>query len=298
MRGKQFGRIVALTVTAMLLTLARLVGAQTDALVLQQVNVGLWPDYDRPQMLVIVDGELPATIALPAVVTLPLPAGVSLNAVAQFEADDSLRTVPDFSVDEGLGTITLTTPTIRFRVEYYAPYIVNGENRQYDFDWKATTDVTQLAVTVQQPAAARDLTLSLPAITRSGSNGLTYYDVAPQKVAAGQSYQLSVSYNLTSAALTAGSSADQTPVGASAAAPSADKGVSDWVLAGGVLVLALAIALTGWQLSRRRAPARVLRPRPQSRQSAPAEPTAGFCRQCGAPLRVGDRFCGKCGAPL
>ena len=297
MRGKQFGRIVALTVTAIFLTLARPAGAQTDALVLQQVNVSLWPDYDRPQMLVIVDGELPPTIVLPAVVTLPLPAGVSLNAVAH-EADGSLRTVPDFSVDEGLGTITLTSPTARFRVEYYAPYTVNGDNRQYDFIWKATTDVMQLAVAVQQPAAARDLTLSLPAISRSGNDSLTYYDVAPQKVAAGQSYQLSVSYNLTSAALTVGSNADQTPVGASAATPSADKGVSDWVLAGGVLILALAIALTGWQLSRRRAPARVLRPRPQSRQSAPAEPTAGFCRQCGAPLRVGDRFCGKCGAPL
>lgn len=276
------------------------VAAQSNVTTLSQMNIDLWPDYDQAMVLVIMDGEIPPETTLPATLTLPLPAQADLNAVAQFADDGSLRMITDFTVDSALNNLTMTAPTARFRVEYYIPYTVQGDSRQFDFMWRAAVNVTLMAVSIQQPAAATSLSVTPPATSRTGNDGLTYYDLAPQAVPANTPYQVTLSYRMPSPALTAGNAVTSaTPADAGTPA-TADNGSSSWLLALGVLVLAVAVAVTGWRLSRQRPPARVYRPRPRASvtQTPPTTTPARFCRQCGAPAHSDDRFCGQCGASL
>lgn len=274
--------------------------AQSNVTTLSQMNIDLWPDYDQALVLVIMDGEIPPETPLPATLTLPLPAQADINAVAQFAEDGALRMITDFNVDSALNSLTLTAPTARFRVEYYVPYSADGDTRQFDFIWRAAINVTQLAVTVQQPAAAANLSVTPPATSRTGNDGLTYYDLAPQSVPANSAYQVAINYRMPVPALTADNAATTSaPTATSSLAP-ATNGSSSWLLALGVLILAIAVAATGWRLSRQRPAGRVYRPRPRTNVAPPpgAPAPARFCRQCGAPAQTNDRFCGQCGAPL
>src|SRR5690606_4323832 len=47
--------------------------AQTPSAALASLAVELWPDYDRPAVLVLLTGALPASAPLPATVTIPVP---------------------------------------------------------------------------------------------------------------------------------------------------------------------------------------------------------------------------------
>ena len=67
----------------LLLLVALPVAAQTEVTQLDTLTVELWPDYDRPAMLVILTGTLPESAALPATVTIPLPPEAEINAVAR-----------------------------------------------------------------------------------------------------------------------------------------------------------------------------------------------------------------------
>ncbi len=54
------------------------------------VEISLWPEFDKPAMLVIYRANLPADVQFPVSVSLPIPAGVQPNAVAQGSADGRL----------------------------------------------------------------------------------------------------------------------------------------------------------------------------------------------------------------
>ncbi|MBP8950216.1 MAG: hypothetical protein KBG73_15340, partial [Candidatus Promineofilum sp.] len=77
------------------------VAAQTEVTQLDSLTVELWPDYDRPAMLVILTGTLPASATLPAAVTIPLPAGAEINAVARFNEVDVLVTDVEWTQGDG-----------------------------------------------------------------------------------------------------------------------------------------------------------------------------------------------------
>jgi hypothetical protein len=147
--------------------------AQTPVNTLPELLVELWPDYDEPSVLVLLTGALPADAVLPATLTLPLPEGAVLNAVASIDATGAMLNT-DYTAASGF--VTLTTPDPRFRVEYYVPYRVTGAERAYTFRWEAGLDVAQLTLRVQEPAAAANLTIT-PAAERSVSIAATAWRI-------------------------------------------------------------------------------------------------------------------------
>ena len=90
-----------LTLLLLLLFAALPVAAQTEVTQLDTLTVELWPDYDRPAMLVILTGTLPESATLPATVTIPLPAGAEINAVARFNDVDVLVTDVEWTEADG-----------------------------------------------------------------------------------------------------------------------------------------------------------------------------------------------------
>ena len=289
----------------LLLLAAQPVAAQTDVTQLDTLTVELWPDYDRPAMLVLLTGTLPASATLPATVTIPLPAGAEVNAVARFNDVDVL--VTDVEWTQADGEMTLTTPGRSFHVEYYSPYVSSENEVTYGFTWTAGLEIAGVAAVVQQPVAATDITIvPAPSGSVTRADGLRYHQIDPRPVAAGEPFMVDVTYTVDTPVLSAPS---VTPAGTATPAATATAAtgggilgdLSPWWLL--LIPAALALLVGAWYLGRRTGGGRARKPRP-NRSAKPSatrpngEGAARFCHQCGQPAQAGDVFCRKCGTRL
>jgi hypothetical protein len=174
-------------------------------LVWERAEVQLWPEYDRPATLVIVDGWLPAGTSLPTALNVRLPAtaaephavAVRTTAGELLDADYTILPAEDDII------VAFTTEQLSFRVEYYDPALtVTGANRALDFAWTSAYAVNAVSVRVQEPAGASGLSGD-PALTAlgSGADGLNYYQRDFGAVAAGGQVALRVGYSKASSTL-------------------------------------------------------------------------------------------------
>lgn len=272
--------------------------AQEPASVIDALDIEIWPDYDKPSVLVLLTGTLPSDTRLPASVTLPLPGTAQLNAVARIDGNDGVMRDDIFSSPDPSGRLTFITPDLRFRVEYYLPYSVNENQRSFDYSWLAAITVNNLQIRVQRPTSASTLNTEPAAanIVRSG-DGFDYHIFPAGAVPAGQPFSLHVDYNMTSAQLSAASlPPPNTGVQSSPLSVTSRTGPGiNWALfaivTGGLIIVAALI----WQIATRR-------PSPNTRNIADSgikkQSRARFCRNCGEPIDEGDRFCAGCGSKL
>jgi hypothetical protein len=122
--------------------------AQNPVSVIDALDIEIWPDYDKPSVLVLLTGTLPGDTRLPASVTLPLPEAARLNAVARIDRKDGNMKDDILSSTDPSGRLTFITPDLRFRVEYYLPYTVNKTQRSFDYTWLAAVSVNNFKLRV------------------------------------------------------------------------------------------------------------------------------------------------------
>ncbi|MEZ4768881.1 MAG: zinc ribbon domain-containing protein [Caldilineales bacterium] len=277
--------------------------------------VEVWPEYDRPAVLVILNGTVQPGNGFPATARIPVPQGVDINAVAIPGADGRLVEVPWRAEQAATGQdIVFTLDQPDFVVEYYADVISPPPDRSFNLDLVAPYSVQQASVTLRQPERASNLQTTpamQPAGTDSLGNPLSSVQVGP--LAAGQSVPLEVSYtkadnNPTVANAVVGDDAVAQPPAASVGA--------DWlpVIVGAVLGLLVIGGVAYWLLRRRqvaggsrqarRRAAREKGTPPVKTPASGAAPSATpqkaaqnlFCPQCGTRYEASDKFCRSCGA--
>ena len=122
-------RLTCLTLLLMTLAVAASAQAQAD-IALSALKVELWPEFDQPVMLVILEGVLKPDVPLPAMLTMDIP--VAPTAVAMMDATGRLLTAPATTAPAGDKiAVTLTTDYSTFRVEYYDPALsFNASTRE------------------------------------------------------------------------------------------------------------------------------------------------------------------------
>ncbi|MHC4917784.1 MAG: zinc ribbon domain-containing protein [Planctomycetota bacterium] len=262
---------------------------------LENLEIFLWPDYDRPSVLALLTGTLAPDTPLPAVLSVPFPADAQLNAVARIDAQE--RMIDDIAYSTGTGTLTLTTPDPRFQVEYYLPYRIEDGEHVFSFTWLADLSVDRLNATVQRPRAAPSLlTEPMASQVLEGRDGLTYYRLPAQAVPGGQPFSLTVRYPMASTRLTA-----ERPGGGAGAPTAAPPAAPEppptppfgWPTVLAAIGAGLVTALVAWQLARRRSG-----PAAQSTAKGDEPAARRYCHACGRPVAPVDRFCSDCGADL
>jgi len=299
-----FNRLIVILLFVGVMMAALPAAAQSEPAQLDSLTVELWPDYDRPSMLVLITGTLPEGTPLPATLTIPVPSSAEIHAVASFNEAGALLSNVDYTVAGG--QMTMTTPSLRFRVEYYDPYVTDGDRHTYTFDWRSGLSIAQASVVAQQPSAAADFSVT-PAAVSSAANrgdGLTYHTLPARAVGANEPFTVLVAYTAEAPVLSAPS---QTTTGETAA-PS---GGSEAAPAGGfdplwLLAVAGALALIGgaWYLGRRQGSAASRGRKPQPVRPAKTKPAkkagggANYCHNCGKPAQAGDTYCRHCGVEL
>lgn len=274
---------------------------------LSNLKVALWPEYDHPSMLVIYTFELSADTALPANITLRIPATAGdPHAVA---VGPSLLQVGDVPFNRQMAgewseiSFIATMPAIQF--EYYDPSLAkDGEKRFFEYHWPGEYAVDSLVIEVQQPLGAREVRLS-PSLGNGArrEDGLVYNVARVGSLNAGQTFKISMEYLKDTETL----SAEQILVQPSQPLTPDTTGRTNplqeifWPL----VVLGVALIVGGglwyWQSGKQEDAPRPKRRRPPAAEARVEsdEAEAGvYCHQCGKRAGPGDRFCRSCGARL
>lgn len=188
------------------LLLGGVLGAQ-GGIAVTRLDVELWPEYDRPAMLVIQRLRLAPGVSLPAELSLRIPATAGdPNAVAERLADGQLVNVSYGREVEGeWSVLRFTASRPELQVEYYDPTLRTEETRRtYTYRWPGDVPAGEVVVSVQQPLGATDLRTEPAAAGRSsGQRGLVYHTVSLGGRGAGEAAEVRVEYEKDSDALTA-----------------------------------------------------------------------------------------------
>ena len=271
----------------------------------EELKVLLWPEYDRPDMLVIYKITLSASTKLPARIDLRIPKAVgSPYNVAVEEADGQLYSLNYTTSQAGDWlVISLTAPTTKLQVEYYDPGLTKTDSRRdYGFRWPGDFEVQNLNVQVQQPVTASNLQVEKVSGTWStGTDGMQYYTVEVGKVPAGTPVSLDLSYAKSDDSL---SVPDQVPLQSSQPiGPSTDQlrmqEALPFILGGLGLALIIGGGLWFWLISRKRQSGASNRRHVSTNRLNPDEGERDiYCHQCGKRAAKDDVFCRTCGTRL
>ena len=177
------------------------VGLAQSSPTLAGLNIALWPEYDRPEVLVIFRGRVEDSALLPAPVSFNLPGAIeAMHAVAYFDEErGTLVNVAayDFAAGADGKTLSFTVPARQFQFEYYSSdtLSINGSVRELSFSYTSSVDIASLSFELQQPPTAQAFTSDPPpSITQVRQDGLTYALYQVGAVSAGDSHSLQASY--------------------------------------------------------------------------------------------------------
>lgn len=276
----------------LVLTLLLLPGLAAAAPRLQRLQIDIWPEYDRPAVLVILKGEIAGNGDAATPLSLRIPAssgGPSALAYSAQESGPLLNLSHErFPPDAGFITLRFTVPARFFHVEFYDPLDTRGAERSYRYLWPGDLPVENLRVTLQEPAASSGLTVR-PALAQLtvGSDNLRYRSTELGSVPLGKTLPIEIAYakpdrRNTVEILKAGPSPGVTGVGTSREEQASFR----WFLASSAIALLLAGSALVYYVRRR--------PRAKPAAGTPQ----GYCAKCGHRPSAGDRFCANCGASL
>jgi hypothetical protein len=264
------------------------------------VTVDIWPEYDRPAVLMIYHITLAHDTVLPASLSLRIPSDADINAVAVVDVSGNLINAPyDKTIQTPWSVLTINTSSPQLQVEYYTALVKEGTTRHIVFNWPGDYAVEKLEVNFLRPLGAGSPTISLPPVdTSPGQDGLTNYRIEATDLLPEKSFTLTVDYQRQTDALSISSlpvQAVSTP-GPDTPGHVSMTGILPWVLAaiGLLLIVAGIVGFVAWQRGGQDV-------KPVNRggdHNKDGEEKFIYCQQCGKRAQPGDVFCRTCGTRL
>jgi len=273
---------------------------------LESLAIDLWPEYDKPGVLVIYKAVLSPEVTLPAEITLRIPVEAGAPFAVAVGPDPS--SVSDVVYDtQVMGdwldvSFIATTPVIQF--EYYDPLLVKeGSLRTFDYTWPGDYAVNSLNLQVQHPLGSSNLSV-MPTAGRvvQNSDGFTYNIIEVGALSEGALFDIGISYQKETDALSI-ESLEILPSATITPGTSSLLNLDQWWI---WLLGILGIVLIGgggfwyWRMGRQETTSRKRRHRkpPEKDTAAISSESAIYCHQCGKRAGPSDQFCRSCGTRL
>lgn len=274
------------------------------------MQIDLWPEYDRPEMLVVVRMTLASDVQLPASLSIRIPAAAGdPSALAQASTGGTLMNIVDFtSVVDGDWTVLQFQATEReVQIEYYDPSLQkDGVNRSYRYQWPGGYDISQVTLLVQQPIGATEMEI-LPRLPdlQVGDKGVVYYRGELGAFSADESFERSIAYKKDSDSLSIEFlQIDSPPVNEDTTGRVSLVNIIPWGLGlVGVIVIAAGVYWY-WSTEKRANPTAPKKTkRSRQKRASESEEDEGperqiYCHECGKRASSSDKFCRSCGTKL
>jgi len=283
---------------------------------LANLEISLWPEFDRHEVLVIYRGLFAADTPLPIPVEIRIPASAGQpTAVAYVTEGQRLNQEHTVRQEGGRLVVSFELTTPGFQLEYYDALVTDAEDRrEYTFAYTADYPVNALSLDIQVPPTAQEFHLepAADAVVEEG-DGLTYHHTQLSSLEKGDTHTWAFAYSKDNPDLTvalfAGPEEEAAPASPAAPAAAAETGNSVvWIFLIGFAAL-LAVGAGAFWLGRQtqplaETPQRRQKRRGSGRRSAlpppgtPVDDEVRFCHKCGAQLRPDAEFCHQCGASV
>lgn len=303
MRRWMIAALVALIFSLAFLPHAALAQDQPEIAALQ---VDIWPEYDRPDVLVIYRVTLAQSVPLPAQVSLYMPRQAEKPYNVAMQDVDGLLYNLDYSTTlEGEWLkVTFTTPSPQIQMEYYDPRLTReGSRRSFVYRWPGHNRVEEFTVQVQQPLNATQMEI-VPDMGagQPAPDGLIYYTAHIGEVETGTVLTIRIQYSKPDDSLGPNSLSVQPiePITPQAVGRTTFMEVLPWVLGALGLLLVAAGAFWYWQSGREvKVPERPRQADSRQKETREASDQGNvYCHQCGKRALAGDLFCRSCGTKL
>jgi hypothetical protein len=298
--------------------------AQSEITV-SEMSVALWPEYDKPGVLVIYSGSLSPDVRLPVDITFSIPASAGKpSATAGVDDTGTYRYRQYQTVQEGDSLlVSYNLPYRRFQLEYYYDPLSGhgqGNDKQFVYTYAADYAVDSFSLEVQEPGESEGFVIDPPADSQTVEMQLPLNLIQVGPLAAGDEASVTVSYHKASTALSAEALGVPTPGSVEFEdAPRQGSGSQSTLIIGIVAagVIAIVIALVLWSRAQQKktslsrqarrkatrktggkpAPQRVREPASGvgNRRSSDGNQITGYCHQCGRALKADEHFCPGCG---
>ena len=298
-------RLLVFLALAVGLFIPSAVGAQ-GGVIINELRVRLWPEYDRSGLLVIYEFTLAPGTTLPAALQFRVPAGADINAVAHDTASGPFNIDYTSKKEGDWQAISFTaTDQSAYRLEYYVPLQKNGAARHFEFTWPGDYPVNTLVAEVQEPSQTTDFT-SEPVLPNAGTSAdnLPTHSGTFGSLKAGEQWPFKADYSRSTDELTvsgqpvqpSGGAIDNTTSGSSTLLAFLSGNLLYILIIIGVLLVAVGL-IWYWQTG---AASRTGKGR--KRHTSHGEAGAGadqvYCPQCGKRAQPADKFCRACGTRL
>ncbi len=282
-----------------LVVMPTMVQAQSNVMI-KELNIQLWPEYDRSEMLVMYSFTLSGDTPLPTNMQIRVPANAEVNAVAKV-SEDTMVTVPyDTPVRDGdWQVITLVIDELTsYRVEYYEAIKKENTTRNFSFLWESDYEAELLFIEFQQPPSATNLATT-PKLPNANpvAEGMIYHTLTKTDLPAGEPFALEISYDKNNDDLTVSSMPVE--VGGEPENEASSFSVNDSLPA--ILVGAGVLLIVGGFLYFFLAGRSSEKSNETRKRHSPRTASAGgniYCHECGGRARPGDKFCRACGVKL
>lgn len=280
---------------------------------IEQLEIALWPEFDRSAVLVIYRIFLAEDTALPAQVRLPIPTDVGEpHATAWQNAEGELIVAAyEREVSGNWAIITLETESLLAQLEFYQDLSFDGSQRNFSFSWPGGYSAEKLTYELQEPSGASGLTVDPPSTSSDpGTFGLNYFRADLGPLFPTSEFSIEFNYTKTSDTLSVDAVAPPAPFPTSPSVmpTGGTPDVSEflpWIIGGvgGVLILVAAILFIRYRSeqtrkSPSRKPPRRGRRKPTEGRPAEMETSPVFCHNCGAKGSASDFYCRRCGTQL
>jgi hypothetical protein len=281
--------------------------------VVGSLDISLWPEYDRPEVLVIYRGLMAEETALPVPVEFRVPARVGAPTAVAYvgEGNQPFNQGYTTRADGEWLVIAFDLPARGFQIEYYDELAMGSEGeREFTYEYVADYPISALSLEYQVPPTAEAFVLDPQADSvLQQADGLTYHKVDLGAVPAGNEGSWTVTYlkpgsDLTVQGVTSAEPTAQPP-GASTSGSGGQGNSAVWIFLVAFIALVAVGAGAYWLGTRAQPPPpppRRTRRRgsgPDGLQSQLAPSTDRddvlHCYACGAGLRPDSDYCHKCG---
>ncbi|MCI0478738.1 MAG: zinc-ribbon domain-containing protein, partial [Anaerolineales bacterium] len=260
------------------------------------LKISIWPEFDKPSVLVMLDGVLADASNLPRPISILIPADAQLFVTTWENPDGSLapeQPAQQTKQDDGYTRVTFTTAQPKFRVEYYHDAARGTPDKTINFAYKSIGVIDAVTLEIQQPLKASNFAVTpAPQTMRTDSDGFKYFVQTYSNAVAEQTLTAQIKYTKTDPNPSVSAQPAPAPVAASES--------NNWFLLIALVALGLAVLLGFILLQQRALATRPAAPtgsknRKRGKHRAGAA-AAIFCTQCGRALGANENFCPQCGA--